>query len=214
MGARRDKVMLQIASGMCLLLLDRLRHYVSLFDSISKLVYVRGGQKDTNDLTELLFLKIQHYLQFRKNLFSVRKLGILGRIADKKYFLLDFNFLEKYPLTRLASKLINRIWRGETLNLADQLQDFRGKQFLKFFFVLPRFKISLSLLYTTSFRNSSIIRRLKDSQSVPTFCLDNPLGTQHDISSFSTLLSFLLHVIKLYYFLLVCCSVHKVLILI
>ena len=99
--------MLELSREMCLLFLFRLRHYVSLFDSISKLVYVRGGQKDTNDLTELLFLKIQHYLQFRKNLFSVRKLGILGRIADKKYFLLDFNFLEKYPLTRLASKLIN-----------------------------------------------------------------------------------------------------------
>ena len=39
---------------MCLLFLSRLQHYVSLFDSISKLVYVSSGQKDTNDLTASL----------------------------------------------------------------------------------------------------------------------------------------------------------------
>ena len=39
---------------MCLLFLGRLQHYVSLFDSISKLVYVSSGQKDTNDLTASL----------------------------------------------------------------------------------------------------------------------------------------------------------------
>ena len=44
---------------MCLLFLGRLQHYVSLFDSISKLVYVSSGQKDTNDLTASLYLKIE-----------------------------------------------------------------------------------------------------------------------------------------------------------
>ena len=54
--------MSELSTELGLLSLFRLRHYVSLFDSISKLVYVRPGQKDTNDLTELLFRKFQPYL--------------------------------------------------------------------------------------------------------------------------------------------------------
>ena len=74
----------------------------------------------------------------------------------------------------------------------------------KFYFVWVRFKrcfiisISMSLLY------NKLLKLLHhetspDSQSVPCFCLDNPLGTQRDISSFSPLLSFLCHVFTVYY---------------
>ena len=56
--------MLELSREMCLLFLFRLRHYVSLFDSISKLVHVGRGQKDTNDLTALCFYPLKFRIVF------------------------------------------------------------------------------------------------------------------------------------------------------